>query len=68
MSFHILVISQTNVIKYMLLKPMIHGRIGKWMLTLIEFSLQYVPTEHPNVKIDASAMNFMRLKGSEIIF
>ena len=28
------VISQTDVIKYMLSSPMLHGRVGKWMLAL----------------------------------
>ena len=36
------VISQTDVIKYMLSSPMLHGHVGKWMLALIEFSHQYV--------------------------
>ena len=40
--FHVLVVSQTDVFKYMLLKPMIHGQIGKWMIALTKFSLQYV--------------------------
>ena len=45
MSFHVKVVLQTNVVKYMLSKLTIHGRIGKWMLALIEFSLQYVPAK-----------------------
>ena len=42
MSFHVLLTSQTDVIKCMLSKPMIHGRIDKWMIALTEFSLLYV--------------------------
>ncbi|KAM1010271.1 hypothetical protein ACFX2C_045768 [Malus domestica] len=37
------VIAQTDVIRYMLTRPIIKGRIGKWTIALSEFSLQYVP-------------------------
>ncbi|KAM1013558.1 hypothetical protein ACFX2C_043669 [Malus domestica] len=37
------VIAQTYVIRYMLTRPIVKGRIGKWTLALSEFSLQYVP-------------------------
>ncbi|KAM1677541.1 hypothetical protein PS2_037427 [Malus domestica] len=37
------VITQTNVIRYMLTRPIVKGRIGKWTMALSEFSLQYVP-------------------------
>ncbi|XP_070677818.1 uncharacterized protein [Malus domestica] len=37
------VITQTDVIQYMLTRPIVKGRIGKWTLALSEFSLQYVP-------------------------
>ncbi|XP_072077892.1 uncharacterized protein [Arachis hypogaea] len=37
------VIAQTDLIKYMLSFPMLRGRLGKWMLALTEFDLQYVP-------------------------
>ncbi|KAM0978135.1 hypothetical protein ACFX2C_014140 [Malus domestica] len=40
---HMHIIAKTNVIKYMLSKPMLTGRIGKWILALSEFSFQYVP-------------------------
>ncbi|KAM2602283.1 hypothetical protein TB1_039701 [Malus domestica] len=40
---HIHIIAKTDVIKYMLLKPMLIGMIGKWILALSEFSFQYVP-------------------------
>ncbi|XP_072094094.1 uncharacterized protein [Arachis hypogaea] len=39
------VIAQTDVIKYMLSFPMLRGRLGKWMLALTEFDLQYVPAK-----------------------
>ena len=40
---HIHIIAKTDVIKNMLSKPMLTGRIGKWVLALSEFSFQYVP-------------------------
>ncbi|XP_024196051.1 uncharacterized protein LOC112199236 [Rosa chinensis] len=35
-------IAQTDLVKYMLLRPILRGRIGKWVLALSEFPLQYV--------------------------
>ena len=35
------VVSQTDLMKYMLNWPLIIGRIGKWFLTLSEFTLVY---------------------------
>ena len=37
------VVSQTNLIKFMLNRPVISGRIGKWSLALAEFTLIYFP-------------------------
>ncbi|CAN6686435.1 unnamed protein product [Malus baccata var. baccata] len=37
------VIVQTDVISYMLTRPIVKGRIGKWTMALFEFILQYVP-------------------------
>ncbi|KAM1302551.1 hypothetical protein ACFX2H_013470 [Malus domestica] len=37
------VITQTDVIRYMLTQPIVKGRIGKWTMALSKFSLQYVP-------------------------
>ncbi|XP_068307484.1 uncharacterized protein [Pyrus communis] len=37
------VITQTDVIRYMLTRLIVKGRIGKWIMALSEFSLQYVP-------------------------
>ena len=37
------VIAQTDVIWYMLTRPIVKGRIRKWTMALSEFSLQYVP-------------------------
>ena len=36
------VVSQTDLIKYMLTRPIIKGRIGKWTMALSEFSFRYV--------------------------
>ncbi|CAN6688350.1 unnamed protein product [Malus baccata var. baccata] len=40
---HVHIIAKTDVIKYMLSKPMLTERIRKWILALSEFSFQYVP-------------------------
>ncbi|KAM1454110.1 hypothetical protein ACFXTO_003660 [Malus domestica] len=40
---HVHIIAKTDVIKYMLSKPMLTWGIGKWILALSEFSFQYVP-------------------------
>ena len=37
------VVSQTNLIKYMLSRPLITRRIGKWSLALSKFNLVYFP-------------------------
>ncbi|KAL1372790.1 hypothetical protein AAHE18_01G229400 [Arachis hypogaea] len=39
------VMAQTDLIKYMLSFPMLRGRLGKWMLALTKFDLQYVPAK-----------------------
>ncbi|XP_058192046.1 uncharacterized protein LOC131309425 [Rhododendron vialii] len=37
------VIAQTYIIKYILTRPILRGKQGKWLLSLIEYDLQYVP-------------------------
>ncbi|GKV11259.1 hypothetical protein SLEP1_g22525 [Rubroshorea leprosula] len=39
----VFVVSKTDVIKYMLSRPLLRGRIGKWILALTEFNLRYLP-------------------------
>ncbi|KAI5313180.1 hypothetical protein L3X38_042354 [Prunus dulcis] len=41
--FTIYIIAKTDVINYMLTRPMLRGRIGKWTLALTEFAFRYVP-------------------------
>nr|KYP59949.1 Retrovirus-related Pol polyprotein from transposon opus [Cajanus cajan] len=41
--FDVLVFCRSNVIKYMLGKPVLHSRIGKWALALTEYSLTFTP-------------------------
>ncbi|XP_040369535.1 uncharacterized protein LOC121051338 [Rosa chinensis] len=43
LSFTTYIIAQTDLVKYMLSRPILRGHIGKWVLALFEFSLQYVP-------------------------
>ena len=39
------VVSKHDVIKHMLSMPILNGRIGKWILALLEFDLSYEPTK-----------------------
>ena len=50
------VVSQIDLIKYMLSRPLITGRIRKWFLTLPEFTLVYFP--YKSIKGQALA-NFL---------
>jgi hypothetical protein len=43
LSSHCTIVSQTDVIKYMLQNPIMSGRIGKWAYALIEYHLAYEP-------------------------
>ncbi|KAL6125938.1 hypothetical protein ACLB2K_073989 [Fragaria x ananassa] len=43
LAFTTVVIAQSDLVKYMFSRPILQGRIGKWILALSEFSLQYVP-------------------------
>jgi hypothetical protein len=41
----IIVICKSDVIKHMLLAPVLKGRLGKWMFALSEFDIQYQPVK-----------------------
>ncbi|CAL2260683.1 unnamed protein product [Prunus armeniaca] len=41
--YTIYIIVKTDLIKYMLTRPMLRGRIGKWTLALTKFAFRYVP-------------------------
>nr|XP_011457323.1 PREDICTED: uncharacterized protein LOC105349394 [Fragaria vesca subsp. vesca] len=43
LAFTTVVIAQSDLVKYMLSRHILRGRIGKWILAMSEFSLQYVP-------------------------
>jgi hypothetical protein len=43
LAYVMFIIAQTDVIKYMLLKTILSGRMSKWSLALVEFNLLYVP-------------------------
>jgi hypothetical protein len=43
LSTTVLVIARTDLIKYMLTRPVLKGIIGKWILGLSEFTFRYVP-------------------------
>nr|KYP55932.1 Transposon Ty3-I Gag-Pol polyprotein [Cajanus cajan] len=39
----VVIFCRSNVIKYMLCKPVLHSRVGKWALALTEYSLTFEP-------------------------
>ena len=41
--YHYIVVCQTDVIKHMLQKPILSGRIGKWAYSLVEYDLVCEP-------------------------
>ena len=70
------VMSRTDLVKYMLTRPILRGRIGKWALALMEFSLKYVPqkavkgqaiadflTSHPGLDLDEETIDQIETMG-----
>jgi hypothetical protein len=41
LSAEVIIICKSNVIKHMLLAPVLKGRLGKWMFALSEFDIRY---------------------------
>ncbi|KAI5335374.1 hypothetical protein L3X38_025507 [Prunus dulcis] len=62
--FTIYIIARTDLIKYMLTRPTLRGRTGKWTLALIELAFRYVP--HKTVKGQAVADFLAGHPGEEI--
>ncbi|KAI5338702.1 hypothetical protein L3X38_017974 [Prunus dulcis] len=74
----IYIIAKTDLIKYMLTRPMLRGRIGKWTLALTEFTFRYVPqkavkgqvvadflADHPGEEIEN--MDFLDIANADIL-
>lgn len=66
------VLYKINLIKYMDSKSIMRGKINKWTISLLEFSLHYVPqkamkgqvlvdflVDHPYISSDEDALNKM---------
>ncbi|XP_059635464.1 uncharacterized protein LOC132277643 [Cornus florida] len=77
-SVDVYLLCQTNEIKYMLSRPLITGRIGKWALALMEFNFIFVPqksvkgrvladflADHPSTDIDPQVYDKLE---SSVIF
>ena len=45
------VVSKANVIKHMLSMPILNGRMGKWILALLEFDLRYKSAKAVKVQV-----------------
>ncbi|XP_055960928.1 uncharacterized protein LOC130015223 [Mercurialis annua] len=52
LSNRVYVVSQTDLMKYMLNKPVLSGNIGKWLLSLADFHLIY----HPQKSVKGQAL------------
>ena len=48
-----IVVSQTDMIKYMLQNPILSGRIGKWAYALVEYDLACEPLKSMRAQIVA---------------
>nr|KYP36662.1 Retrovirus-related Pol polyprotein from transposon opus [Cajanus cajan] len=76
--FDVLIFCRSNVIKYMLGKPVLHCRIGKWALALTEYSLNFVPLKSTKGKVIADFLvdhsklteqiNYLTTKPWELFF
>ena len=73
--FQVYVVSQTDLMKYMLSQPLITGQIGKWSLALSEFTLVYFPrksvkgqalanflADHPSLEIKPGNMDIYEVE------
>ena len=52
-----MVVSEFHVIKHMLSMPILNGRIGKWILALLEFDLRYESAKAVKGQIIADFIN-----------
>jgi ribonuclease HI len=70
---------QYNVIKHMLLKPILSARMGKWAYALVEYDLAYEPLRSMKGQVVADfivdhavdvdhSLNFVQLKPRELYF
>ena len=79
--FDVIVISHYDIIKHMLIKPILHSRVGKWALALTEYSLQFVPlkamkgqavadflADHSVIEIEENDENYVGLKPWKLYF
>ncbi|XP_058180182.1 uncharacterized protein LOC131298724 [Rhododendron vialii] len=79
----VMIISQTDIIKYILSRPILRGRQGKWILALVEYDFEYVPqkavkgqaladflAEHPNLPLeeDTFEVHLLELKPWQLSF
>nr|KYP40046.1 Retrovirus-related Pol polyprotein from transposon opus [Cajanus cajan] len=76
--YDVFVFCQNNVIKYMLSKPIMHSRVGKWALALTEYSLTFVPLKATKGQVIANFLmdhsnlteqvNYLNTKSWELFF
>nr|KYP68997.1 Transposon Ty3-I Gag-Pol polyprotein [Cajanus cajan] len=76
--YDVFVFCRNNVIKYMLSKPILHSRVGKWALALTEYSLTFVPLKATKGQVIADFLvdhsnlneqvNYLTTKSWELFF
>jgi len=59
------IISKTDLIKYMLTRPIIRGRIRKWTMALFEFTFQYVAQRSVKGQALADFLSHHPIQGGE---
>nr|KYP59343.1 Retrovirus-related Pol polyprotein from transposon opus [Cajanus cajan] len=74
----VVIFCRSNVIKYMLCKPVLHSRIGKWALTLTKYSLTFEPLKatkgqviadfHADHSKEIEKINYLTIKPWELFF
>jgi hypothetical protein len=45
LSAEVIIICKSDIIKHMLMTPVLKGQLGKWMFTLSEFHIRYQPVK-----------------------
>nr|KYP36187.1 Uncharacterized protein Mb2253c family [Cajanus cajan] len=64
----VVIFCRSNVIKYMLCKPVLHSQVGKWALALTEYSLTFEPLKATKGQIIADFLADHSNETEEIIY
>nr|KYP55434.1 Transposon Ty3-G Gag-Pol polyprotein [Cajanus cajan] len=64
----VVIFCRSNVIKYMLCKPVLHSRVGKWALALTEYSLTFEPLKAVKGQVLADFLADHSNESKEILY